>query len=77
MTKRTKKAGVTGKYGVHWGRARRGAAKGELDGSQYHVRYGATLRKSIKKMEITQHATYTCTFCGKVSSPPRARLDIH
>ncbi len=41
---RTRKAGVTGKYGV---------------------RYGATLRKSIKKMEITQHATYTCTFCGK------------
>ncbi|KAL8293742.1 hypothetical protein RQP46_000443 [Phenoliferia psychrophenolica] len=46
MTKRTKKVGVTGKYGV---------------------RYGATLRKSIKKMEITQHATYTCTFCGKDS----------
>lgn len=37
---------------------------------KYGVRYGATLRKSIKKMEITQHATYTCTFCGKVSLPP-------
>ena len=34
---------------------------------KYGVRYGATLRKSIKKMEITQHATYTCTFCGKDS----------
>jgi len=44
MSKRTKKVGVTGKYGT---------------------RYGASLRKQIKKMEITQHARYTCTFCGK------------
>ncbi|ELR23284.1 ribosomal L37ae protein family [Acanthamoeba castellanii str. Neff] len=46
MAKRTKKVGVTGKYGT---------------------RYGASLRKQIKKMEITQHARYTCTFCGKDS----------
>ncbi|KAL1943048.1 hypothetical protein VTO73DRAFT_4719 [Trametes versicolor] len=46
MTKRTRKVGVTGKYGT---------------------RYGASLRKQVKKMEITQHARYTCTFCGKVS----------
>ncbi|KAK6833543.1 Ribosomal protein L37ae [Apiospora arundinis] len=46
MTKRTKKVGVTGKYGT---------------------RYGASLRKQVKKMEITQHAKYTCTFCGKVN----------
>ncbi|KAL8656442.1 MAG: hypothetical protein Q9210_000235 [Variospora velana] len=46
MTKRTKKVGVTGKYGT---------------------RYGASLRKQVKKMEITQHARYSCTFCGKVS----------
>ncbi|KAJ2964694.1 hypothetical protein NQZ79_g441 [Umbelopsis isabellina] len=45
MAKRTKKVGVTGKYGT---------------------RYGASLRKQVKKMEITQHAKYTCTFCGKV-----------
>ncbi|ROT40501.1 ribosomal L37ae family protein [Sodiomyces alkalinus F11] len=44
MAKRTKKVGVTGKYGT---------------------RYGASLRKQVKKMEISQHATYTCTFCGK------------
>ncbi|TEB33221.1 ribosomal protein L37ae [Coprinellus micaceus] len=44
MTKRTKKVGITGKYGV---------------------RYGASLRKQVKKMEISQHARYTCTFCGK------------
>lgn len=28
-------------------------------------RYGASLRKQVKKMEITQHARYVCTFCGK------------
>lgn len=33
---------------------------------KYGVRYGASLRKQVKKMEITQHATYTCSFCGKV-----------
>ncbi|KAK4986883.1 60S ribosomal protein L43 [Elasticomyces elasticus] len=46
MTKRTKKVGITGKYGT---------------------RYGASLRKQVKKMEITQHARYTCTFCGKTT----------
>jgi ribosomal protein eL43 len=30
-------------------------------------RYGASLRKQVKKMEITQHARYVCTFCGKTS----------
>merc|ERR1712137_604263 len=44
MTKRTKKVGITGKYGT---------------------RYGASLRKQVKKMEITQHARYVCQFCGK------------
>ncbi|CAM9132628.1 unnamed protein product [Sphacelaria rigidula] len=44
MGKRTKKVGITGKYGV---------------------RYGSSLRKVIKKIEISQHATYTCPFCGK------------
>ena len=33
---------------------------------KYGTRYGASLRKTVKKMEITQHAKYTCTFCGKV-----------
>ena len=45
MAKRTRKVGITGKYGT---------------------RYGASLRKQVKKMEVTQHARYTCTFCGKV-----------
>ncbi|KAF2861404.1 putative 60S ribosomal protein L43 [Piedraia hortae CBS 480.64] len=46
MTKRTKKVGITGKYGT---------------------RYGASLRKQVKKIEISQHAKYTCTFCGKTT----------
>ncbi|EIW70018.1 60S ribosomal protein L37a [Tremella mesenterica] len=46
MTKRTKKVGITGKYGT---------------------RYGASLRKTVKKMEITQHAKYQCPSCGKNS----------
>ena len=46
MGKRTKKVGISGKYGT---------------------RYGSTLRKLIKKVEISQHATYRCVFCGKDS----------
>ena len=34
---------------------------------KYGTRYGASLRKMIKKIEVSQHARYTCTFCGKVS----------
>jgi ribosomal protein L37AE/L43A len=34
---------------------------------KYGTRYGASLRKIVKKFEITQHAKYTCSFCGKVS----------
>ncbi|KAF2932054.1 hypothetical protein DAI22_05g258100 [Oryza sativa Japonica Group] len=48
MTKRTKKAGIVGKYGT---------------------RYGASLRKQIKKMEVSQHSKYFCEFCGKVILP--------
>ncbi|KAL1839282.1 hypothetical protein VTJ49DRAFT_1682 [Mycothermus thermophilus] len=46
MSKRTKKVGISGKYGT---------------------RYGASLRKLVKKQEVAQHAKYTCTFCGKDS----------
>ncbi|TPX43673.1 hypothetical protein SeMB42_g04639 [Synchytrium endobioticum] len=34
---------------------------------KYGTRYGASLRKQVKKMEITQHAKYPCTFCGKTA----------
>jgi len=45
VNKRTKKVGITGKYGT---------------------RYGSTLRKVIRKIEVSQHATYKCPFCGKM-----------
>jgi len=32
---------------------------------KYGTRYDASLRKDIKKMEVTQHGKYTCSFCGK------------
>ncbi|XP_015781178.1 60S ribosomal protein L37a [Tetranychus urticae] len=32
---------------------------------KYGTRYGASLRKMVKKIEVTQHSKYTCTFCGK------------
>jgi len=46
MGKRTKKVGITGKYGT---------------------RYGSTLRKLVRKIEVSQHSTYKCVFCGKDS----------
>jgi large subunit ribosomal protein L37Ae len=33
---------------------------------KYGTRYGASLRKQIKKMEVSQHSKYFCQFCGKV-----------
>ncbi|PIA27294.1 hypothetical protein AQUCO_08100023v1 [Aquilegia coerulea] len=51
MTKRTKKAGIVGKYGT---------------------RYGASLRKQIKKMEVSQHSKYFCEFCGKYAVKRKA-----
>lgn len=39
----------------------------ELETNATGYSYGASLRKQVKKMEITQHAKYTCTFCGKVT----------
>merc|ERR1711970_51679 len=32
---------------------------------KYGTRYGASLRKTVKKMEVSQHSKYLCTFCGK------------
>jgi large subunit ribosomal protein L37Ae len=46
MGKRTRKVGITGKYGT---------------------RYGSTLRKLVRKIEVSQHSTYRCVFCGKDS----------
>ncbi|GMH41951.1 hypothetical protein BSKO_09870 [Bryopsis sp. KO-2023] len=32
---------------------------------KYGTRYGASLRKIVKKIEISQHSKYFCQFCGK------------
>ena len=32
---------------------------------KYGTRYGSSIRKHIKKIEISQHSTYECNFCGK------------
>ena len=34
---------------------------------KYGTSYGASLRKIIKKMEVTQHKTYVSPFCGSKS----------
>lgn len=39
---------------------------------KYGTRYGSTLRRQVKKIEISQHARYTCAFCGKDSVKRRA-----
>ena len=32
---------------------------------KYGTRYGATLRKVVKKFEVNQHSKYVSPFCGK------------
>ncbi|UZJ53440.1 hypothetical protein CBS101457_002760 [Exobasidium rhododendri] len=34
---------------------------------KYGTRYGASLRKGIRKIEVSQHSRYTCSFCGRNS----------
>uniref|UniRef100_A0A8D2KF45 Ribosomal protein L37a n=1 Tax=Urocitellus parryii TaxID=9999 RepID=A0A8D2KF45_UROPR len=40
--------------------------------SKYGTRYGASLWKMVKKIEISQHAKYTCSFCDKAKMKGRA-----
>ncbi|XP_072352320.1 large ribosomal subunit protein eL43-like [Scyliorhinus torazame] len=39
---------------------------------KYGIRYGASFRKMVEKIEISQHAKYTCSFCGKMKMKCRA-----
>ena len=32
---------------------------------KYGTRYGASLRKTVKKQEVSQHSKFFCDFCGK------------
>lgn len=98
QTKRTKKAGIVGKYGkVSWVLSQWSSFDITIHMWYSYVmlfhditlcqawclfrcnydplkitwfsgtRYGASLRKQIKKMEVSQHSKYFCEFCGKVS----------
>ncbi|XP_019683188.3 60S ribosomal protein L37a-like [Felis catus] len=40
--------------------------------NKYWTRYGTSFRKMVKKIEISQHAKYTCSFCGKTKMKRRA-----
>lgn len=42
---------------------------------KYGTRYGASLRKQVKKMEISQHSKYFCNFCGKVRAVNKRTLE--
>ncbi|KAK1306840.1 60S ribosomal protein L37a [Acorus calamus] len=64
MTKRTKKAGIVGKY--------EGVPMFDMGVQISGTRYGASLRKQIKKMEVSQHAKYFCEFCGKYAVKRKA-----
>ncbi|CAD7686399.1 unnamed protein product [Nyctereutes procyonoides] len=39
---------------------------------KYGTCYGASLRKMVKKIEISQQAKYTCFLCGKTKRKRRA-----
>ncbi len=55
MGRRTKKVGITGKYGT---------------------RYGASLRKLVRKMEVTQHSKVSRLHCGLVECCAGVRIDL-
>ncbi|XP_021036703.1 60S ribosomal protein L37a-like [Mus caroli] len=40
--------------------------------SKYRTRYGASLWKMVKKIEISQHTNYTCSFCSKTKMKRQA-----
>ncbi|XP_051025201.1 60S ribosomal protein L37a-like [Acomys russatus] len=39
---------------------------------KYGTRSGVSLWKTVKTTEISQHAKYTCSFCGKTKMKRRA-----
>nr|AKV16232.1 60S ribosomal L37ae [Pectinaria gouldii] len=34
---------------------------------KYGTRYGASLRKQVRRYEVQQHSKYICVFCGKTA----------
>ena len=39
---------------------------------KYGTRYGASLRKVVKKQEVSQHSKFFCDFCGKYAMKRQA-----
>ncbi|XP_039092273.1 60S ribosomal protein L37a-like [Hyaena hyaena] len=39
---------------------------------KYWTHYGASLRKMVKTTEMSQHAKYSCSFCGTTKMKRRA-----
>ena len=39
---------------------------------KYGTRYGASLRKVVKKQEVSQHSKFLCDFCGKYAMKRKA-----
>ncbi|XP_043318333.1 60S ribosomal protein L37a-like [Cervus canadensis] len=39
---------------------------------KYRTHPSASLRKMVRKIELSQHANYTCSFCGKTKMMRRA-----
>ncbi|KAK2350166.1 60S ribosomal protein L37a [Trifolium repens] len=67
MTKRTKKAGIVGKYGIlhlNFGLI--------LLVLVLEYPLWCSFRKQIKKMEVSQHSKFFCEFCGKYAVKRKA-----
>nr|XP_051704174.1 60S ribosomal protein L37a isoform X1 [Oryctolagus cuniculus] len=62
---------LAGLFRPHWPLLAKRTKKVGIVG-KYGTRYGASLRKMVKKIEISQHAKYTCSFCGKTKMKRRA-----
>ncbi|XP_027693305.1 60S ribosomal protein L37a-like [Vombatus ursinus] len=39
---------------------------------KYGTRYGASFRNMVKKIEISRHTKYTCSFCGEIKMKRQA-----
>ncbi|XP_013213522.2 large ribosomal subunit protein eL43 [Ictidomys tridecemlineatus] len=39
---------------------------------KYGTHYGASLQKMVRKIEISQHTKYTCSFCSKTKMKRQA-----
>jgi large subunit ribosomal protein L37Ae len=43
---------------------------------KYGTRYGSSVRKHLKKIEISQHSSYECNFCGKKKNQEKINRNL-